>query len=261
MLAPELITKVRRILDNPHAQAPSPRDIIDRAIAEYSDAMNAVNNKADAWSVDEVELTTTADTRRYDVTAIAPSFSKALAVVTVPSAVAGVIEPEVILEQSSLEQLPKEWAYLADVNWVWSLWADNVTQKGRFVAFYRQVANDGTGYKQYLEIRPTPEAGEKYRILYQVGNIQDRILPANAMSFVFPLPELDHYFLALIAKGVLYKCRWSDDVNSDRVRRQEIENQLVFDLTRYNKTYQEFTASLTQTQMLTAESYADFLGL
>lgn len=249
----KLITEVRRRLNGPLAQSPSPRVILDRALAEYRNAVIGANNSGNAWAVNEYTLTATADTRRYEITAA--DFSKALLIATVPAAT-GPIEPEMPLEFTQLERLPEDWAFLRDVGY-WSLWWASVSQKARFAAFYRQ--KEAAGFKNYIEIRPTPDAGEQYRVLYQVGDFTGSV--TSDLDFALPFPELDFYFVTLIADALLPYTRWSNDKNDDGDQLKMLAARFQTDLARYQKTYDDWIASLSVGDIVYADSYADSLGI
>src|SRR5881394_1164506 len=110
MTPQDLIFQVRRRMNNPLYQSPSPRQILDRAIDEYRNATMRANNTGNAWAVKEFTLTTVDGQRRYVISAA--DFSKALLIATVPSSVPGVVEPEIPLEFTQIEQLPNDWEFL-----------------------------------------------------------------------------------------------------------------------------------------------------
>lgn len=220
---------------------------------EYTNSTLKANNTGNAWAVNEYTQTAVADTRRYEITVA--DFSKALLVATVPSSVTGVVEPEKVLEFTQLEQLPKDWAYLADTGG-WSLWFDNVSQRGRYVAVYRR--SEASGFKVYLEIRPTPKAGELYRVLYQVGDWSGNI-PTD-LNFAFPFPELNFYFLTLVSDSLLPISRWSADAKENDAEMKRLSYGFTKDLARYQQTFDNFVASLSVSNMVMAESYADYAG-
>lgn len=250
----QLIAQVRRRLNHPLHQTPSVRQILDRAINEYRNATMTANNTGNAWSVDEFTLTALADTRRYEITA--PGFSKALLVSTIPSSVPGTVEPEQALEFTQIEQLPRDWAWLADFS-DWSLWAWNVSQKARYAAVFREVAS--TGYKNYIEIRPTPEAGEQYRVLYQVGDFSGYV--TSSLDFALPFPEFDFYFTTLVADCLLPITRWSADDAADERFAKNLSGGYIKDLSRYQRTFDDFIAGLSVTDIVYAESFADHCSL
>lgn len=207
------------------------------------------NNTGNAWAIKEYTLETEADTRRYEIEDA--DFGKPLLIATVPSSTPGIVEPEQTLEFTQLEQLPNDWAYLSN-NSYWSLWLWGTSQKARYAAFYRQL--DATGFKNYLEIRPTPAADEEYRVLYQVGDWSASV--TSDLNFAFPFPELDFYFVTLVSDCLLYKCRWADGKD----QKAELEAAFGKDLSRYQRTFDDYIASLTVTDIVYAESFADHCG-
>jgi hypothetical protein len=250
----QLINQVRRRLRDPLNQSPTPRQILDRAIDEYRNAVMRANNTGNAWAVKEFTITTLDNVRRYETTAT--DFSKALLVATVPSSTPGVVEPETALEFTQLEQLPRDWEFLAKMS-SWSLWGWNIPQNARYAACYRSV--ETTGFKNYIEIRPTPDAGEQYRVLYQVGDFSGSI--ASDLSFNFPFPELDFYFQTLVCDGLLPMTRWSADEAADDSLMKKLGTQYLKDLARYEQTFMNFVASLSNTDIVYGESFADYAGL
>lgn len=252
MLPLEIIDRVRERLRDPIAQRPSPKRILARALDEYQNAVQTANNLGDAWAIGEFTLTAQAGIRRYEITQM--DFGKPLLVATVP---ADDYERELSLEFTQVEQLPKDWAWLKDVgNWG-LLWQWDVSHSARYVAFWRAL--EAKGYKYYCELRPVPTKAEDYRILYQVGEWASK-LPED-LDFAFPLRELDFYFTALVALGVLDDTRWSRDEAADLRRAAQIKESLLFDLGRYKETFDNYIASLSQSQTVMAESYADYVGL
>jgi hypothetical protein len=246
----QLIFQVRQRMNNPLYQSPSPRQILNRAIDEYRNAVVRANNTGNAWAVKEYTLTTIDGQRRYQIAAA--DFSKALLIATIPDPTPGIIQPEVALEFTQLEQLPNDWEFLAKTA-SWSLWSYGVTQMARFAAHYREV--DAGGFTNYLEIRPTPGANETYRVLYQVGDFSGGI--ASTMDFKFPFPELDFYFLTLVCDGLLPLARWTNDGASDEKQGKMLSNQYAKDLIRYEQTFRDFIASLTVSDIVYSDSFAD----
>jgi hypothetical protein len=259
MLALRFVNLVRRRLDHPLPQKPSPRLVLDHGFAAYRHLTTRANNTGNAWAMDEIVLNTTADTRRYDLTTIAPRFSKALLVSTVPAANSG--EPELTLDFTQIEQIPRDWAWLQDSGFEFSLWDGLVAQKARLIAFYRQIAAGATGFKNWLEIRPTPAADEQYRIVYQVGDWQRLADATNLSTFIFPFPELDYYFIAVAAYTLLPHTEWSQDEERDAKKRNMIEAVLKNEIASYQPTVDAFIANLAHTDIVWADSYADSLGL
>jgi len=256
MLVPELITRIRRRMGKPLPQSPSPKEITDRAIAFYRNATMQANNTGNAWATQEFTLTTDASVRRYEITV--PDFSKALLVCTVPSSEPGVTQPELPLEFTQLEQLPNDWAFLNDTGWYWSLWWGTVSQRARYSAFYRMV--DGSaGFKNFMEIRPTPIADEQYRILYQVGDWSQSM--ESNLNFKFPFPELDYYFEALTANSLLSVARWSNDPAYNDAEYKRLSFGLVQDLALYKPTWDAYVASLSVTDIVYCDSFSDFMGI
>jgi hypothetical protein len=253
----ELISKVRKRLRSsdglPLFQSPSPETILEIGVSEFQNATMRVNNKGDAWAIKEYVLTTTDDTRRYLITQ--PDFGKALSVVTVPE---DSRHFELELEFTELEQIPNDWAWLSNTQSAASLWQSyGVSQSARYVAFYRQLETGG--FKNYMEIRPSPIVGENYRVLYQVGEWGSQI--ASDLNFAFPFPEVGYYFIALTANCLLPYTRWTSDAVMDAATKAELKNQFVEDLQRYQETFDNFVASLHRPQLVYAESFADAIGL
>lgn len=222
---------------------------MQRGLDEYENAVGRANNTGNAWGINEFTLTTTADTRRYEITAA--DFGKALTVTTVPDSV---YAPESNLEFTQLEQLPNDWAWLSQTSNNWfGLWQGYISQSARYVAFYRKLG--ATGFKHYLEIRPAPIAGELYRVLYQVGQWSSSI-PSD-LDFELPLPQLNFYFIALVSLGLLDSAKWADGEDKSA----KLRASLNFDLVRYEDTFKNYIASLSTAQVVFSESYADFCGL
>lgn len=261
MNALTFVSAVRRRLNNPLMGSPSPRQILDRGFDAYRMIGIKANNTGHAWATDEFTLTATTGVRRYDVTtSLAPRFSKPLLVATVPSSVAGVNEPELPLDFTQIEQLPRDWAWLNSSGINWSLWQGDVTQSARWVAFYRTIS-DTAGFKMWMEIRPTPIATELYRVLYEVGNWQGLMTASAAPTFQLPFPELDAYFIAWTAQSLLPLTRYSSDPSADVGQLQGLAAGLESDLRIYDPIVEAFLASLTVTDLVYGESFADSLGL
>lgn len=247
MLTPiKFINTVRRRLDGPLYQSPSPRAILDRAIDDYRDAVVSANNTKNAWAVNEYVITAQADTRRYEITPT--DFSKPLLVASVP-ATSG--SPEEVIEMSQIEQLPREWAWLDDSSAGYSLWFSTV--RSLWAAVYRRSEADG--FHSYIEFRPTPRAGEQYRILYQVADFKQNINKDNLIDFQLPFPELDFYFIALVAKNLLPYTRWSGSLEADMLKKKELKEGLLEDLERYQKTFDDFISSLSTSDIVYAEPF------
>lgn len=252
----QFINRVRRRLNNPLAQAPTDRQILDRGIDELRNATMTANNTGNAWAVEEYTVTTEADTRRYEVTA--NDFGKALLVCTVPSTVPGVVEPEMPLQFTQLEQLPRDWAWLSDTGWWWSLWLCDVSQRSRYAAFFNFL--DGSaGFKTVMEIRPTPQAGELYRVLYQVGDWSQSM--NSTVAFQFPFPSLDFHFVTLISDSLLPVARWTHDENANIRQAVALERGYAKDLERSTPTWEDYISSLSVSDIVWSESFADYQGL
>lgn len=234
-------------------QSPDPKTILRRARDEYQHATQKVSNRGDAWAIKEFTLAASTNVRRYLISQA--DFGKALLVATVPE---DAQHYEIELEFTQLEQLPTQWAWLSSTQSAYSLWySSGVSQSARYVAFFRQL--DATGFQNYLEIRPTPKAAENYRILYQVGEWGSQ-LPAS-LVFAFPFPELDFYFVTLVANCLLPVTRWTENAEADRAAKTELKLALVEDLQRYQSTFDDFVSSLSHSKMVFADSFADHLGL
>lgn len=244
------IDRIRRRLDGPLHQTPSPKQILELGIDEYSNATMKANNSGNAWAVKELTVTALADTRRYEITAA--DFAKALLVATVPQN--ELQEPEMILEFTQIEQIPREWAWLSDSP-SFSLWLWNVSQNARYAAVFRESTS--TGFRNYLELRPTPEAGEEYRVLYQVGNWSGGITSDNLIDFKLPFPELDFYFITLVADGLLAYCKWSNDPVENAMKAKTLSQSFEKALARYDQTFRDFIASLSVSDIVYADSFGE----
>ena len=252
MLPTELITRVKKRLGGKTLpQSPTPAQILERGIDEYQNATIRGNNTGNAWAVSEFTLNTTDDTRRYEITV--PDFSKALLVSTVPDVAS--IYGERPLEFTQLEQLPNEWGWLSNSNGWCGLFGGNRGGQAAYVAFYRQVAQ-ATGFKNYMELRPSPKGVEQYRVLYQSGDWATKM--TSDLTFDLPFGDVSFYFVTLIADGLLPYCRWSNDENQNMAMRQMLKAAFTQDLQRYERTFQDFIASLTVTDTIMSESFGEW---
>jgi hypothetical protein len=247
MLTPiKFIDNVRRRLDGPLYQSPNPRTILDRAIDAYRNAVTTANNTGNAWAVNELIITALADTRRYEITAA--DFSKVLLIASVPQRPN---DPEEVIEMSQIEQLPREWAWLnGDTAW-YSLWYNSA--RSIWAAAFRK--SEANGFHSYLEFRPTPKAGEQYRVLYQIGDFKQNINKDNLIDFQLPFPELDFYFIALVAKSLLAYTRWSNSLEADMLKKKELSQAFDEDLAKYQNTFDDFIANLSTSDIVYAEEF------
>jgi len=257
MTPAELITRVReRLGENVLPQSPSPLQILRRGVDEYQNATIRGNNTGNAWAVSEFVLTTQSDTRRYAIEV--PDFSKALLVSTVPN-YASTYKGERLLNFTQIEQIPNDWSWLSENAGGWyGLWSGSLGGRATYVAFYRQTAGFD-GFKNFMEIRPTPGDGEDYRILYQVGDWSKSM--GSDLGFEFPFSDVNFYFTTLVADGLLPYAKWSNNAAEDMEMRKMLKMAFTEDLQRYEQTFRDFIASLSVTGIVWGESYADFVGL
>lgn len=236
-------------------QAPSPRQIVARGIDEYANAVMRANNTGNAWAVKEHTLTADEGIRRYDLSDV-PAFGKALLITYLPQS-SGPGDPEIPLEFTQIEQLPREWGWLADTG-EYSFWGLLGWRRRRqYAAVFRTLETDG--FRSNIEIRPTPKGGDQFRILYQVGQwepaVRERL--QDDVNFDFPFPELDFYFTSLVAHAMLPYTKWTAAEAMNAVKRSELKTALQEDMFRYETTFSDWVRSLSVTDQVFAVNYLE----
>lgn len=240
---------VRSLLADPLNNAPSMDDIIEALEEVYQYVTNLTNNTGNAWQVDTLTISTTAGTREYQLDSEeVVDFYKALRVTTVPPDDSN---PEYILEFTEVEQLSREWSWLGQNNG--QLFSSS--HSAQVIAFYRKLGTDGE--ELWCEFRPTPNADEDYKVLYQVGDWWDRVFAQGDMLYSLPNREYRFHLRRLAAELLLPKTQWSYDKVADNARKMEIASVLSNAIARGSKAFDEHIASLDNADILQLDVWSD----
>lgn len=232
--------------------APSIEEIGEELSAVYQDVSNLANNTGAAWQIETYTLAVTAGTRTYQLDpALVTKFYKALAVTTVP---ANDGEPEFTLEFTELEHLPAEWGWLGQ-NQGQLMYSNHASG---VLAFYRKIS-DSTGEQIFVELRPTPNKAESYKILYQVGAWWDSAFSAEGQqsAVILPNKEFRFHFRALAAKNLLGsdKVRWSFGDDSEKYKR--ISRSIDDRIARGAQAFENHLATLDNEDCVELLSWSD----
>ena len=243
------VVAIRGLLDEPLPNAPSFEDVLEAIEAEYQQAVNQSNNTPNAWAKAEVQFTTTAGTRDYQILTNDDDFDKPLVVVTVPSDT--LISPEYQLEFTEVEYLSQVWAWLGQNKGQYYF----SSHDAQLIAFYHQLTDDGD--EVWVSLRPTPAAAQTYKVIYQVGDWWSRVFASQDLGYELPFAPHKHYLRAVAAQTLLYKCRWSMDKTADMAMKSEIALTLQSKIERYRPVYDEWLRTLVVPDIISIESWCD----
>jgi len=266
---------VRQFLGSPLEQAPSTRQIIQELEAEYHQLTMEVSNRGQAQLVGEVMITTAQNDRRYQLPdEAAANFYKALSVTTVPAnatvtgdhydkvvSVDSGDDREQTLEFMELAHFSDDWAWLAPSRG--QLFGS--AHDSQAIAFYK-VVHPEEGEQVFMELRPTPNAEQRYMILYQITDWWDRIFLGGldgVQNNDFQMPHSSQRMmircyaaLNLIQKAVV---KWSLNDEYNAMRGTVVSDGLKDRLERYRKAYEDWLDTLEHGDVVYVELWQDRL--
>jgi hypothetical protein len=87
-----------------------------------------------------------------------------------------------------------------------------------------------------VRVKPMPMLSASYVVQYSTGYFMDSISLDTTILLAqhHALPETQ------AALSLLSRCRWSDDVKADRDRRKDLSQSLEYDVTTFNKDFEDF---------------------
>lgn len=202
---------VRDMLGSPLEQSPSFEEIFFELDAEYQSLTNQLNLTGDAWTHNEITVTTVAGQRTYQILPTNNDFYKALKVVTVPDNISQ--DPEYVLEFAEVEHLSNEWAWLGQNKGQ----LFDSSHDSQLVAFYRKMG--AAGEEVWIELRPTPASVQQYRIVYQ-QSVWEELSRAAGKDYTSPHSALRTYIRCCAARNILQRQRvkWSFDEAKNAAR-------------------------------------------
>lgn len=239
-------------MEYPLPQAPTFDQVIADLENEYQLVTNRANNTQNAWYTSTTDVTVTAGTRKYEITDDdgAPlDFYKAMNIVTVPGDTA--IDPEYGLDFVELEHYDKEWNWLGQ-NQGQLFYSSHSSQ---LAAIYRTMGDERE--EIWIELRPTPEEAETYRILYHQGDWWSKVTEAGDLDYGLPMAEFKSYIYALVMRKRLPTAKWcfNEEVNARMAEKLiAVQDDLVL---RMEPTIKEHFTSLENYEIIEIDDWGD----
>ncbi len=236
----QMLSNIRTRCDDPMDQRPAERTVLLLLSTQVQRFMNKVNLSGKPWAVDELTLTTAGGVEDYPIPSDS-SFGKPLGVRTVSTTDPSHIERDV--DFFELGELNTGWGLPQDVGM--SMSGDGSGNAAR-LAFYRKSGTD----QVYVRVRPIPQAGDSYKVLYQVG-VYGETVPLDETPL---LPE--HHALIEIrtAIALLPHCQWSEDKAENAAKRKDLAMSLAFDSADLERDFIRYVATMSAS---TRPSYRD----
>lgn len=279
------IMGVREFLGAPLPQSPTTRQILSEMETEYSFITNRLNDREDAWAVDEFIITTVANQSRYRVDILYPKFYKALNVVSIPTNSSNLsagdgyelgVDLDFSVYSGDSYEEPLNLVQLENAHMEWNSLAPESGQlfgnsaSSMFVSFFRTVLKE-QGEAIFLEIRPVPkEEGQKYKVLYQLTDWWDTLFgdfthgSANKyLAQKLPNSSQKMYLRALVAKNLVLKgqVKWALNYDRNMDRAKGVLASLDDKISRYGASFNSYIDGLNAGEIVDLVGYSEDTGL
>jgi hypothetical protein len=218
---------VRLRLDEPRAQQPS--DLaVKQAVSSYTQRLiNRVNNTGRAWTLQETTLNVAGGQDTYTLN-VGSEYGKAINIYTVDESNPNHIERSIPFFET--QNLQYDWGFPNNAgNW-FQAW-DGSNNTAMRMAISRSVEGDVV-----IRVLPTPQLSASYVVQYSTGYFLDTASLDTTVLLEqhHALPETQ------AALSLLSRARWSDDAKADRERRKDLAQSLQFDMTVFDRDFEDF---------------------
>lgn len=218
---------VRLLLDEPRAQQPSGLSVKKKVTDYCQRLINRANNTGRAWTLDETALSVAAGQDTYTLN-VGSEYGKAINVYTVDESNPNHVERSIPFFET--QNLQYDWG-LPDNVGSWMLTGDGSFHTAQRFAISRSFEGDVV-----VRVKPTPQLACSYVFQFSTGYV------ANSLSLDTTVLLEQHHAVpeTQSAISLLSRCRWSDDIAADRDRRKDLAASLQYDLTTFNKDFEDF---------------------
>lgn len=218
---------VRLLLDEPRAQQPSDRAVLQKVNHYTQRLVNRVNNTGRAWTLQETTLTVAGGQDTYTLN-VGSEYGKAIDIYTVDESNPNHVERSIPFVET--QNLQFDWG-LPNNAGNWFLTWNGSNNTAMRMAISRSVEGDVV-----IRVLPTPMLSASYVVQFSTGYFMDTASLDTAVLLAqhHALPETQ------AALSLLSRARWSDDAKADRDRRKDLAASLQFDLETFNKDFEDF---------------------
>lgn len=232
----EMLSNERVLLGEPLPQKPSLRLMWKVTLNHIQDLYNQASNSQEAWTESGVDLQVSPDVDEYLIPG-APLLGKPLLVFTKDDGNPAIFERPINIVRP--ENLITAYDGPRDGQYLWPGFWDGSTHTAQAFAFFQMDGN------WYARIRPVPQIGAVYRILFVTGN-----WAAQASLGSEPLLTEHHHALEVrAALSLLPHCKWSENIAADNGMRDGLMKSLIADDARFTRSLERYIRTATQSRI------------
>lgn len=244
----EICSETRLLLDEPRAQKPSGRRVLQAVISALQTFYSRLENTGQSWSLKpDYSLAVSSNTSDY-LLAIDGTYGKPVQVLTTY-----LQNPSYIARYVELREFPSmnfDWPWPVNAaSWVWNYDGSNCTASR--MAFYYK--DDGS---RWVRVLPQPALTAIYLVTFASGDWAN-----NAALEASPVLSQFHSLVETwAALSALPSTEWWDDVKLNMDHRKEIAASLKNDEGRIAEEFDRYCRNLVLDQIGTRQSSFDGNG-
>lgn len=226
----QMRSNVRLRLDEPRAQQPSDRAVLQK-VADYAQRLiNRANNTGRAWTLQETILNVTSGQDTYTLN-VGSEYGKAIDIYTVDDSNPNHIERSIPFFE--VQNMQFDWGVPNNAG-NWFLGYDGSPNTAQRMGISRTVEGDVV-----VRVFPVPQLAASYVIQFSTGFVVGNVSLDTTVLLEqhHALPETQ------AALSLLSRARWSDSSADDRDRRKDLSQSLQYDMEVFNKDFEDFIRS------------------